>query len=425
MSRYERLKNEIVAGGSVTDVPAEIIDEDPRPPVWQSVIGMAGILALFAWLLAINPWMFVFAVGILVSVFLHETGHFVTARATGMKATQFFIGFGPRLWSFERGETEYGVRLLPLGAFVRIIGMHNIDEVPPGDEARTYRQKSYPRRMLVITAGSLMHILIAIVLFFSVFATRGQLEAYDGARVADLTADGPAARAGLEEDDVITAVDSVAVDDPAALGETVRSHQPGDVVDLTVVRGGEQLTVPVTLGANPSEGELAGAAYVGVASGTPTRWEEMSVTEAATSSVTELGPITWESAKGVAKVLNPVNIVNHMTGETEDLDTRPTTVVGITQASGSIGDDEGFVGVIYLLAALNVFVGVFNMLPLLPLDGGHAAIATYERVRERGRRGARYFADVSKMMPVALAVIMLLLFLFMSGLYLDVTKPLG
>ena len=86
-------------------------------------------------------------------MFLHELGHFVTARLTGMKATQFFIGFGPRLWSFHRGETEYGVRLLPLGAFVRIIGMNNLDEVPPADEARTYRQKSYPRRMLVITAG--------------------------------------------------------------------------------------------------------------------------------------------------------------------------------------------------------------------------------------------------------------------------------
>ena len=92
----------------------------------------------------VNLWMFVFAVGILISVFLHEAGHFVTARMTGMKATQFFLGFGPRLWSFHRGETEYGVRALPLGAFVRIIGMNNMDEVPPADEARTYRQKSYP-----------------------------------------------------------------------------------------------------------------------------------------------------------------------------------------------------------------------------------------------------------------------------------------
>ena len=107
--------------------------------------------------------MFVFVIGIIVSVFLHETGHFVTARMTGMKATQFFLGFGPRLWSFRRGETEYGVRALPLGAYVRIIGMNNMDDVPPEDEARTYRQQTFPRRLLVISAGSLMHMLIAIV----------------------------------------------------------------------------------------------------------------------------------------------------------------------------------------------------------------------------------------------------------------------
>ncbi len=145
-----------------------------------------------------------------MSVFLHELGHFVTARLTGMKATQFFIGFGPRLWSFHRGETEYGVRLLPLGAFVRIIGMNNLDEVPPADEARTYRQKSYPRRMLVITAGSLMHLLIAIVLLFGVFATRGELVDRPGAQVGDIAADSGAEAAGIEQGDIILSVGGVA-----------------------------------------------------------------------------------------------------------------------------------------------------------------------------------------------------------------------
>ena len=148
----------------------------------------------------------------------------------------------------------------------------------------------------------------------------------------------------------------------------------------------------------------------------------MSIGEAAVSSVTDLFPVTWESTKGVVQVLNPVNIVNHLSGESDDLSTRPTTVVGITQVSGTIGETQGFVGVLYLLAALNVFVGVFNMFPLLPLDGGHAAIATYERTRERD--GRRYFADVNRLMPFAMGVIVVLLVLFMSGLYLDVTQPL-
>ena len=142
------------------------------------------------------------------------------------------------------------------------------------------------------------------------------------------------------------------------------------------------------------------------------------------NSVTDLFPVAWESTQGVVKVLNPINIVNHLTGATDDVATRPTTVVGITQVSGTVGENEGLIGVLLILAALNVFVGVFNMFPLLPLDGGHAAIATYERFRERGGRYRRYFTDVSKLMPFAMGVIVVLMFLFMSGLYLDIAKPL-
>jgi membrane-associated protease RseP (regulator of RpoE activity) len=130
----------------------------------------------------------------------------------------------------------------------------------------------------------------------------------------------------------------------------------------------------------------------------------------------------WESVKGVVKVLNPVNIVTHVVGTNDDVTTRPTTLVGVTGVSDDVGDSEGLIGILYLLAVLNVFVGVFNMFPLLPLDGGHAAVATYERIRER--RGRRYHADVAKMTPFAMAVMTALLFLFMAGLYLDLTQPL-
>ena len=368
--------------------------------------------------------MFVFAVGILISVFLHEAGHFVTARMTGMKATQFFLGFGPRLWSFHRGETEYGVRALPLGAFVRIIGMNNMDEVPPEDEARTYRQKSYPRRMLVISAGSLMHLLIAIVLLFGIYSTRGELvEQRRAPRSASSRAAGRRRRRASSPATSSLSIGGAAIEDPDDLGETVRSHEPGDSVIIVVERDGEQRTVTAVLGENTDQSsDLFGSARLGVSSRTAAEWEGMSIQDAAVSSVADLIPVTWESTKGIVQVLNPVNIVNHLSGESEDLSTRPTTVVGVTQVSGTVGETEGFVGVLYLLAVLNVFVGVFNMFPLLPLDGGHAAVATYERVRERG--GRRYFADVSRLMPFAMAVIMVLLALFVSGLYLDITQPL-
>ena len=106
----------------------------------------------------------VMILGIVVMIFLHELGHFVTAKWSGMKVTEFFIGFGPRIWSFQRGETEYGLKVIPAGAYVRIIGMNNLDEVDPADEPRTYRQQSFPKRLLVVCAGSLCTSLQAFVL---------------------------------------------------------------------------------------------------------------------------------------------------------------------------------------------------------------------------------------------------------------------
>ncbi|CAN5638395.1 MAG: site-2 protease family protein [Acidimicrobiia bacterium] len=423
MSRFEQLKNELGGGGSVTE-PVVVNEQPAGPSPLSSGLATAAILGLLVWLGFTNPWMLVFAVGILISVFLHELGHFITARWTGMKATQFFLGIGPRLWSFRRGETEYGLRAVPVAAFVRIIGMSNLDEVPPQDEARTYRQQSYPKRMLVISAGSLMHIVIAILLLFSVFGTRGELRDVDGARVVALEKGGPAELAGVESDDIITGIDGTAVADPEELGEIVRTSQPGDPVTITVRRDGELRDIEASLGANTDEDSPNfGRAMLGVGTNEGAEFVDVSIATAATKSVTELGPVTWQSAKGVFTVLNPVNIYSHVVGDNDDITTRPTTLVGVTQVSGVIGDSQGLVGVIYLLAILNVFVGVFNMFPLLPLDGGHAAIATYERLRSRN--GRRYFADITKMMPFAVAVMAVLLVLFMSGLYLDVTEPLG
>ena len=239
--RYDRFRNEVMAGGSVTEAPPD--DERAgRPGGTALLAGHRASSACSPGWRSINLWMFVFVVGILVSVFLHETGHFVTARMTGMKATQFFLGFGPRLWSFRRGETEYGVRALPLGAFVRIIGMNNLDDVPPADEARTYRQQSYPRRMLVITAGSLMHLLIAVVLLFTVYAARGR--AGRGGRVPRSARPGERCRprtAGIETGDVIVSIDGAGDRRaPTSSATAVRSHEPGDVVAVVVERDGER-----------------------------------------------------------------------------------------------------------------------------------------------------------------------------------------
>ena len=238
-----------------------------------------------------------------------------------------------------------------------------------------------------------------------------------------MQASGPADGAGIQDGDIVVRIDGVAVDGPDELGEAVRSHQPGDVVDVVVERDGAEQTIPVGLGANTDEGSPD------VRHGAARRQQPDAGRVAGDVARRRRGvqrdrpvPDGVGVDQGRRPGAQPGQHLNHLSGETDDLATRPTTVVGVTQVSGTVGDAEGFIGVLFLLAALNVFVGVFNMFPLLPLDGGHAAIATYERVRERG--GRRYFADVSKLMPFAMGVIVVLLALFMSGLYLDITQPL-
>ncbi len=416
LSRGAKAKSEIMAGGAVT----ENLTEDELAGGWKGALSMLGIVALFAWLGFANFWIFVFVVGVVISIFLHELGHYLTAKWTGMKVTQFFLFFGPRLWSFRRGETEYGVRALPLGAFVRIIGMNRMDEVEPGDEDRTYRQKSFPRRLLVISAGSIMHIIIAIVLLFGVYSVAGEDEVLDGALVSSLSLNGPASEAGVLTGDIVVSVDGEAVSGPSALGEIIRANEPQDRVVLGVLRDGAAVDIPLGLGANEN-----GDALAGISSGGVFNTIDHSIPAAASNAVTDIFPFAWESTKGVVKVLNPVNIVSHVTGNSDDLSSRPTTLYGVAQVSDDVGESSGWAGIILLLAVLNVFVGVFNMFPLLPLDGGHAAIAAYERVREGLRGGKqRYFADVERLMPFAMGVIAVLTMLMFAGLYLDITKPI-
>lgn len=411
---YHRFRAEMAAGGAVDQVDQPEVKKSGR------FTGFV-MIGLLAWLAASNIWTFVFVVGLLVSVFLHEVGHFATARWTGMKATQFYMGFGPRVWSRTRGEVEYGVRALPLGAFVRIIGMNNVDEVAPEDEPRAYRSKSYPRRLLVITAGSLMHMIIAFVLFLGVYATAGREQQTGVAAIRGLDVEtGPAARAGLRVDDTLVAIDGRTVTDYDGVVAAITARSPGDDINVTYRRGdGAEQTVSVTLASHPTDDDRA---YLGVWAD-DWGWKQLNPVEAAGQSVSDIGNTVVNSVKGVFTAMNPMNSIRHLTGEEDSLETRPTTVVGVSQVGGAVGESDGLKGILLLLASVNVFVGIFNMFPLLPFDGGHAAIATYERIRSR--RGRPYHADINKMVPVATAVVGLLGLLLLTGLWLDITQPLG
>lgn len=412
-TRFERLTNEVVSGGTQRDA-------DPEPTRAAKVIGAAawvGLLGVLAWFW---PWTLVFVLGLAVSIMLHEFGHFWTARRSGMKATQFFLGFGPRVWSFHRDGVEYGVRAVPLGGFVKIIGMSNLDEVPAEDEAVTYRQQSYPKRMWVITAGSVMHVIIALVTIVGVYGFAGRVEETGKVTIADVRANTPAAAAGVEVGDVVLRIDDAAVTKASTFRSMLGDTAPGTTITLDVLRDGKELELPATLVQNPSAAEGQAVGYLGVVSYSDDRVRQswgQALVEGPRDLVTGVG----QAIVGVAKVINPVNVWGHLTGSNTDQSSRPGTVVGAARISNQAGAFDGWAGVLSLLAAVNISVGVFNMFPLLPLDGGHAAIATYERLRERGRR-QRYFADISKLMPVVSLTIALLAFMFLTGLYLDTAK---
>ncbi len=409
---YERMRQEIVVGGGAEE-------ESNAPSTSRAVLAALVIGSLLVWLGMKNGWTLVFVAGLLVSIFLHELGHFVTARRTGMKATQFFMGFGPRLWSRQKGEVEYGFRAIPLGAFVRIIGMNGLDEVEPEDEPRAYRNQSFPRQLLVITAGSLMHMFIALVLFVGVYGFAGRYD--DTGKVAVVhapQAGSPASMAGIREGDIVVALNKNKVTTRNELVEAIVAKVPGEVVEVVVLRNGVEKTVTATLAGNPMNTSIA---YLGIATSS-TGYVKQSLSDSVVHGVGDVVRTAGNSVKGVIGALNPMNSVHALRDSGQNLASRPTTVVGASQIGGQLGKDQGLKAVLLLLASVNVFVGVFNMFPLLPFDGGHAAIAAYERVRSR--RGERYRADINKMIPLTTIVMGLMGFLLFVGLYLDITKPL-
>ena len=411
---YHRFRAEVAAGGAVDEAVSPMATRNGK----LTGIIMIGLLTYLA---IKNPWTFVFVAGLLISVFLHEVGHFSTARLTGMKVTQFFMGFGPRVWSRTKGEVEYGVRALPLGAFVRIIGMNNVDEVDPADESRAYRSQTFPRRLLVITAGSLMHMLIAFVLFFGVYTSGGRQQNTGISTVRGLAdSTSPASSAGIVVGDTLVSIGGISVTDYNSVSAAIRTFSAGETISVVFEHEGARQTREVVLVKHPS---IPDRAYLGVMAD-DWGWKDLGVFESVGQSVSDIGSTITDSVKGVVVALNPMNSIRHLTKSPEaTLETRPTTVVGVSEFSGTVGRSDGLKGVLVLLASINVFVGVFNMFPLLPFDGGHAAIAIYERVRSR--KGRLYKADINKMVPLATLVVGLLSLLLLTGLYLDITQPLG
>lgn len=379
------------------------------------VLGVIG--ALLVALFVANPWVVAIVVGLILMVMLHEAGHLVAARKTGMKATEYFLGFGPRLWSFTRGETEFGVKAIPAGGYVRIVGMSSFEEVPPEDEPRTYRAATNGRRMVVILAGVTVNILLAWMLFTVAIAGRGYLVEGPGTTVRQVVADSAAAQGGVRAGDRFVAVDGRPVGSWDDL-KTAIEARGGEATTFVVVRDGER----VTLEATPDE--RAGQGFLGVAPDSVVR--DVGILAAIPEGFRSIGQVTSATAKGVARIFTPSGVEQYSknftseapkAGSQADLN-RPRSVVGIVDQGSSLVDGDVW-GLLWLLGAVSLALALFNLIPLPPFDGGHAAIVVYEAIASRVR-GRTVRVDFRKLVPVTAVVLAIFVTFGLSAMILDI-----
>jgi membrane-associated protease RseP (regulator of RpoE activity) len=378
-------------------------------------------------------------VAVMAMIMLHEFGHFVMAKRAGMKVTEFFIGFGPRLWSTRRGETEYGVKaFILLGGYVRIIGMTNLEEVPPEDEGRTYRAAKFRNKLGTIVAGSAMHFLLAFLLLFILHSVVGIFHRTPGAEIGgisrfDASVPSPAEQAGIRPGDRVLRANGIETPDSETLVAYIQEH-PGQPVTLDVLRDGRARQLNVTPvdastvrinGKAPTDEHVG---FVGVEVGDAYQAERSNPIAALGRAGGDVGRVTSLSARGLADLVSFNGIRSYgdqLSGKEPEgepgEEPRLLSPVGLVRIADQAAE-SGLREVLFLLTAINIFVGMLNMLPLLPFDGGHVAVATYERIRSRP--GRRYQVDITKLLPLTYMVVLVLMFVTATSLYLDITQPL-
>ena len=381
----------------------------------------------------------IFVLALLFSIMLHEAGHFFTAKKFGMKVTQFFVGFGQTLWSRRKGETEYGVKAIPAGGFVKIVGMTELEDVDPADEPRSFRRQPGWQRIIVLAAGSFMHFVLAFVLLFALAigiglagaGTSTTVGAIDTCVPSSLTAvckasnpASPAKKVGIRAGDKIIAVAGVPVHNWTQMGKALRS-QAGQPVAITVQRGGKQVTLTARLAVvHGRQGSYLGVSPVVV-------FQRTGPLGAVTYAGGKFGQILAGSAGVVAslpKAVPDLFAKNRGSGPGGQV----TSVVGAADITGQvvaspIGWQARVAVVMLIVASLNIFVGAFNLLPLLPLDGGHLAIVIYERCRAwlarlRGKPDPGP-VDFRRFVPVSVGVFALLVGFGLLLIMADLVNP--
>ncbi|MDN3356559.1 site-2 protease family protein [Actinomadura sp. DC4] len=379
-----------------------------------------------------------FVVALLLSVVLHEAGHLLTAKRFGMKASQFFAGFGATLWSRRRGETEYGIKAIPLGGFVKIVGYTPLETVDPADEPRAFYRQPAPRRAAVIVAGVVMNLLLAFLLLIGLAAGIGIPSGDDATTVvrhvspcvsaADVCTPrdpvSPSKKAGLRARDRIVSFGGRPVRDWDELSRAIRDTRPGTPVTVVVDRKGARLTLPATVAS------LGGSGYFGLEPAARTR--RLGPVAAVRFAGRFMGDMTVAIGEIVVDIPHAIpKLFGHERASTKG--GQAGSIVGGAEASGQVFSSndtwrDKLTSFVLLVVSLNLFVGLLNLVPLLPLDGGHLAVVGYERLkalvfRIRGRPDPGP-VDMTKLMPLTYVAVTLLVGLGVLLILADVINPL-
>ena len=368
-----------------------------------------------------------FVIALLLSVMVHEFGHYLTAKKFGMKVTEFFLGFGKRIWSFTRGETEFGIKAIPAGGYCRIEGMTPRDEMPAGEESRAFYGASTLQKLIVLGAGSFAHFIIGFLLIFSILFGVGV-----NALLSDITQVSPnsaAAAAGFQPGDKIVEVEGVKVTNWYEDAKVIATSG-GRELSFKVERDGQI----ISLQASPTYLESEKRYLLGVVTKVGTKREGF--VNSVKDSVRATGVLTRESAKALIALPTKVPQLIRQTFGDEARD--PNGLVGVVGAARVSGEAVGsqkldsterFGTFLLLVASLNIFVGLFNLLPLLPLDGGHMAVAIadeirafFARLRGRPRPAA---IDVNVLTPLTMGVFAVLAVLTVILLIADIFNPVS
>lgn len=374
-----------------------------------------------------------FALGICISVALHEAGHMVAAKSFGMKVRRYFVGFGPTVFSFRRGETEYGLKWIPLGGFCDIAGMTNLDEVTASEAPRAMWRYKVWKRTVVMVAGSATHFVLGFVVLYLLATTLGLPNVDGKAKIVNISEcvqtsttrqefanpkcspsdPSPAKNSNLRIGDVVLAVGGSPV---ATYAEAINKiQQSAGTTVVKVRRDGEVLRIPVDVATvehpvptpnDPkSETKLVETGAIGASFPSKLTYGPVAALGASTEFTGDLFHRTWQ---GLIHLPQKVpELISAISGE--QVQERPVSVVGATRIGGQLAEAGLWAAFLLLLASLNFFIGVLNLLPLLPLDGGHVAITWYEKVRDwlRRMRGkeAGGPADYSKLNTVTAVII--------------------